>query len=112
MRQALVAHARHHAAQKRGGDGLRVTFRDLDVAVEEPGIDLLALDDALNALSEVDEHLTRVMEMRYFGGFSLPEVAEFTGRSLASIKRDWAYARAWLYEHMTAVPAVSESYGG
>lgn len=101
MRQVLIAHARHHAAQKRDG-GLRVTFHDIDVAAPEPTLDLLALDEALTALADVDERYTRVMELRYFAGCSLPEIADLTGRSLATVKRDWAYARAWLYDHMSA----------
>jgi RNA polymerase sigma-70 factor (ECF subfamily) len=102
MRQVLIAHARQHAAQKRAGGGVRVTFHDLDVQTPEPSLDLLMLDDALNALARVDERFTRVMELRYFAGRSLPEIAELTGRSLATVKRDWAYARAWLYEYMSA----------
>ena len=101
MRQVLTAHARHHAAQKRDG-GVRVTFHDIDVAAPEPALDLLALDEALTALAGVDERYTRVMELRYFAGCSLPEIAELTGRSLATVKRDWAYARAWLYDYMSA----------
>lgn len=101
MRQVLIAHARHHAAQKRDG-GERVTFHDIDVAAPEPSLDLLALDGALTALADVDERYSRVMELRYFAGFNLPEIAELTGRSLATVKRDWAYARAWLYDHMSA----------
>lgn len=101
MRQVLIAHARHHAARKRDG-GVRVTFHDLDVAAPEPALDLLALDTALTALAAVDERYSRVMELRYFAGCSLPEIADLTGHSLATVKRDWAYARAWLYDHMSA----------
>jgi len=102
MRQVLVAEARRRSAQKRAGDAVRVTFTDLAVHSEEPQLDLLALDEALNALREVDERFTSVLELRYFGGFSLEETARVTGRSLATVKRDWAYARAWLYERMNA----------
>lgn len=101
MRQVLMAHARHHAAQKRDG-GVRVTFHDIDVAAPEPALDLLALDEALIALARVDERYARVMELRYFAGCSVPEIAELTGRSVATVKRDWAYARAWLYDYMSA----------
>ena len=102
MRQVLIAHARQRAAQKRAGGAVRVTFEDLDVQTPEPLLDILALDEALNALARVDERFTRVMELRYFGGCSLEEIAELTGRSLATVKRDWSYARAWLYDYMTA----------
>lgn len=102
MRQVLIAYARERAAQKRAGGAVRVTFEDLAVQTPEPRIDLLALDDALNALARVDERFTRIMELRYFAGYTLPEIAELSGRSLASVKRDWAYARAWLYDYMSA----------
>jgi RNA polymerase sigma factor (TIGR02999 family) len=101
MRQVLVAQARKKSALKRGGQALRVTFNDLDVQCADPQLDLLALDEALTALGRVDERFTRVMELRYFGGCTLEDVAELTGRSLATVKRDWTYARAWLYDYMT-----------
>jgi RNA polymerase sigma factor (TIGR02999 family) len=101
MRQVLIAHARQSAAAKRAGDAVRVTFHDLDVQAPEPHLDLMALDDALTALARVDERFARVMELRYFAGCSLPEIAELTGRSLATVKRDWAYARAWLHDYMS-----------
>src|SRR5262245_22166965 len=68
MRQVLIAQAREKAAQKRGGDVVRVTFQDLDVQAPEPRVDLLALDQALDALTRVDQRFTRVMELRYFAG--------------------------------------------
>ena len=102
MRQVLIAHARRSSAQKRAGDAVRVTFRDLDVQAPEPQLDVLALDDALTALARVDERFSRLIELRYFGGATLPEIAELTGRSLATVKRDWTYARAWLNDYMSA----------
>ena len=106
MRQVLIAHARQRAAEKRAGDHQRVTFRDLQVQTGEPDVDVFSLDEALESLARVDERLARVMEMRYFGGHTLNEIAELEGRSLATVKRDWVYARAWLYDHMTASPAA------
>jgi RNA polymerase sigma factor (TIGR02999 family) len=102
MRQVLVAEARRRSTQKRAGEAVRVTFTDLAVPAEEPHLDLLALDEALDALGQVDERFTSVLELRYFGGFSLEETAQVTGCSPATVKRDWAYARAWLYERMNA----------
>jgi len=101
MRQVLIAEATRRSAQKRAGGATRVTFRDLDVATEAPEVDLLALEEAMTALARVDERFTRVVELRYFAGCSLAEIAEITGRSLATVKRDWAYARAWLFDRMT-----------
>ena len=102
MRQVLIAHARSHAAQKRDGGFVRVTFYDLAVEAPEPQLDLLALDEALEALERVEPRFTRVMELRYFAGCTLEEIAELTGRSLSTVRRDWTFARAWLYERMTA----------
>lgn len=100
MRQVLMAHARQRAAQKRAGGAVRVTFSDLDVQTPEPSLDLFALDEALTALASHGERFAQVVEFRYFAGCSVPEIAEITGRSLATVKRDWAYARAWLHERM------------
>jgi RNA polymerase sigma-70 factor, ECF subfamily len=102
MRQVLVAQARRKSAVKRAGHAVRVTFHELNVQSPEPQVDLLALDAALTALAEVDERYARVMELRYFAGCGLEEIATLTGRSLATVKRDWAYARAWLYDYMKA----------
>src|SRR5687767_7092145 len=100
MRQVLVAQARRKSAVKRAGQAIRITFHELQIQSPEPQVDLLALDDALTALAQVDERYARVMELRYFAGCGLEEIGTLTGRSLASVKRDWAYARAWLYDYM------------
>jgi RNA polymerase sigma factor (TIGR02999 family) len=106
MRQVLVEYARRKSARKRAGGAHRVTFDDLEVYAAEPQLDLFALDEALTALARVDERFTRVMELRYFGGFGLEEIADLTGRSLATVKRDWSYARAWLNDYMSAAEAA------
>jgi RNA polymerase sigma factor (TIGR02999 family) len=100
MRQVLVAQARRKSAVKRAGQAVRVTFHELNIQSPEPQVDLLVLDAALTALAQVDERYSRVMELRYFAGCGMEEIGELTGRSLASVKRDWAYARAWLYDYM------------
>jgi RNA polymerase sigma factor (TIGR02999 family) len=102
MRQVLIGEATRRSAQKREGGLTRVTFRDLNVTAETPEVDLLALEEALTALGQIDDRFTKIIELRYFAGCSLNEIADLTGRSLASVKRDWAYARAWLFERMTA----------
>jgi len=102
MRQVLVEHARRKSARKRAGGAVRVTFEDLEVHSAEPQSDLFALDEALTALARVDDRFTRVLELRYFGGFRLEEIADLTGRSLATVKRDWSYARAWLNDYMSS----------
>lgn len=100
MRQVLCEEARRRSTRKRAGGIKRVTLQDLAVQAPDPSLDLLALDQALTALAEVGERYTRFIELRYFAGCSLEEIAELTGYSLATVKRDWAYARAWLYQHM------------
>jgi RNA polymerase sigma factor (TIGR02999 family) len=100
MRQVLVEYARRKSALKRAGGALRVTLDDFAAASASPQFTLFALDEALTALGRVDERYARVMELRYFGGFGLEEIAELTGRSLATVKRDWSYARAWLNDRM------------
>ena len=102
MRQVLVAQARRRSAVKRAGHAVRVTFDELHVQSPEPHVDLLALDTALTALAAIEERYARVMELRYFAGCGMEEIGELTGRSLASVKRDWTYARAWLYDYMKA----------
>jgi len=102
MRQVLVEDARRRSSQKRAAGAKRVTLRDLDIKAEEPDVDLLALDEALAALADVDQHLARMVDLRYFAGCSLEEVAGLMGRSLAALKRDWTYARAWLFDRMSA----------
>ena len=101
MRCILVDHARRRRSLKRGGEARRVTFADLAIAAEEPNLDLLALDAALAALAKDEPRLAEVVDLRYFGGLSNAETAEVLGISLATVKRDWTYARAWLLERMS-----------
>jgi RNA polymerase sigma factor (TIGR02999 family) len=99
MRRILVDHARARGAGKRGGDARRVTIGHADgVAApsEAQGVDLLDLDDALQRLAALDADQARLVELRYFAGFSIEETAEMLGVSPATVKREWATARAWL----------------
>jgi RNA polymerase sigma factor (TIGR02999 family) len=100
MRRILVEHARRRLSHKRGGGLKRITFQDLDVRAEDLQFDLIALNEALTALGEVDQRLVRVVELRYFAGCSLEETAELLDLAPATVKRDWAYARAWLLERL------------
>ena len=101
MRQILVDHARVRGAQKRGGGRPRLTL-DSALAAAAGGneVELLALDDALTELSRIDEAQGRIVELRFFGGLSVPETAEALGISPATVKRDWAVARAWLFRRL------------
>ena len=100
MRQILVDHARARLAKKRDG-GCRVTLaEDLAVAAQPGEIDVLAVDEALNRLAGLDVQQARVVELRYFGGLSIRETSEALGVSEATVKRDWATARAWLHREI------------
>jgi len=97
MRQVLIDHARKKGAARRGGDRMQITLQEDSTPQEGPAaVDLLALDDALEALLELDERKGRVVELRYFAGLSLPEVADALGISLSTAESDWYMARAWL----------------
>lgn len=100
MRRILVEHARRKSAQKRGGEAHQTTFADLNVASEDPRLDLLALDEALTSLAGEDARLVEVVELRFFAGCSVEETAEILKVSTPTVKRDWAYARAWLYDYL------------
>lgn len=97
MRQILIERARARNAQKRGGELIRVTLGDAaGAAAEDQGIDVEALDAALTRLAELDPTHARLVELRYFGGLTIEETAEALSVSPATVKRDWALARAWL----------------
>jgi RNA polymerase sigma factor (TIGR02999 family) len=96
MRHVLIDMARKERNQKRGGPAVRIAFSEsLAVAVSEPDR-LLALHDALEALSVTDPRKTQVVEMRFFGGLSVVEIAEALGISPETVKRDWKFSKAWL----------------
>ena len=100
MRRILVDFARARRYQKRGGDAIRVTLVDGLELPEEPGRDLVALDDALEALGALDERKSRVIEMRFFGGLTVEETAEALHVSPETVKRDWKLAKAWLLREL------------
>ena len=99
MRRILVDFARAKRYQKRGGGAMPVTLVD-DVALSEPGRDLVALDDALEVLAKHDERKSRVIEMRFFGGLSVKETAEALHVSTDTVMRDWKMAKAWLLQEI------------
>jgi RNA polymerase sigma factor (TIGR02999 family) len=102
MRRVLVDVARAKGYQKRGGGAVRVTFDELALPPAEPGHDLVALDDALQAFALVDERKSKVIELRFFGGLSVEETAEVLDVSVDTVMRDWKLARAWLLRELTA----------
>ena len=99
MRRILVDHARRHGAGKRGASAARVPIESVDGLANEDRADfLLALDEALERLAAIDDRQARVVECRFFGGYSEEETAATLGIGLRTAKRDWAKARAWLFE--------------
>ena len=97
MRQILVQYARRRNAVKRDG-GYKLTLDDHAMAlVENRSVDLVALDDALNGLAELDPQQSRIVELRFFGGLSIEETSQVLGISRATVKRHWATARIWLH---------------
>lgn len=109
MRQILVQRARSRHAGKRGGDPQRITLDEsalADLPAAEPaGVDVLALDAALERLAALDPQQAKIVELRYFGGLTVEEVAEALDISPATVKRHWTIARAWLRKELgTAEP--------
>jgi len=100
MRHILLDHARERNRLKRGGGLKRVALDAALVVEEEPSLDLLALDEALERLAVVDARKAEVVELRYFGGMSVEEVAEHLHVSPTTVKRDWEVARTWLQEEL------------
>jgi RNA polymerase sigma factor (TIGR02999 family) len=101
MRRVLTDHARHRDRAKRGGDAVRVS---LSHALDKPMLvdaDVIALDDALKHLEQIDPRKSRMIEMRFFGGLSLEETAAALDVSVATVRRDWNLARAWLSRELS-----------
>ena len=99
MRQILVDYARSHAAAKRGAD-LRVELDAAMILPQERNAEVIALDEALKTLSQIDEQQGQIVEMRFFGGLSIEEIGEVLGISRSTVKREWNVAKAWLVREM------------
>jgi RNA polymerase sigma factor (TIGR02999 family) len=101
MRRILMDHARKHKAEKRGGEADKLPLEDEILVVSTDSSDqLLALDEALKTLSELDPQKAKIVELRYFGGLSIEETAEVMGVSVPTINRQWRMAKAWLYSQL------------
>ena len=105
MRHILVDHARNRRAAKRGGGVPRLALDPQMALPQTRDLDLLALDDALNRLAELDAQQSRLIELRFFGGLSIVETAATLNISAATVKREWATARAWLQREMRSKEA-------
>jgi RNA polymerase sigma factor (TIGR02999 family) len=100
MRRILVDRARRKQRVKRGGDMVRQSLHEAEIAAPEIKHDLLALDDALNQLAKEDRAKYELVKLRFFAGLTIEQVAEVLGISTSTADRHWAYARAWLYRRI------------
>ena len=98
MRRILVNHARDKRAEKRGGDANKVSLSMAVDSFQKEDLDVLALNEALEKLSEIDSRKARVVELKFFGGLTTNEIAEVLQISDATVEREWSFARAWLFD--------------
>ncbi len=102
MREVLIDYARTRNRAKRGGGLAPICIEDAGDLAAAPEVDLMALDEALNALERIDTQQRQIVEMRYFGALSIEETAQVLGISPATVKRDWRMARAWLHRELSS----------
>jgi RNA polymerase sigma-70 factor (ECF subfamily) len=102
MRQILMDHARSRKMQKRGGGAVKLSLDEALVVSDERAAELIALDDALAELAKIDSRQSQIVELRFFGGLTLEETAQFLNISSDTVTRDWKVAKAWLYREITS----------
>jgi len=101
MRRIMVDHARERRSLKRGGGALKVTLDEAALVTETRSDELLALDEALERLARQDARKSQIVELRYFGGLTSEETAEFLKLSQRTVEREWTMAKAWLYRELS-----------
>jgi RNA polymerase sigma-70 factor, ECF subfamily len=101
MRRILVDHARERHSLKRGGDALKVTLDEAALVTEARSEELLAVDEALDRLAAQDPRKSHIVELRYFGGLTVEETAEYLKLSQRTVEREWTMAKAWLYRALS-----------
>jgi RNA polymerase sigma factor (TIGR02999 family) len=106
MRQILVEYARSRSTAKRGANAPRLALDEATAVAQQTEVDVVALDRALQELSEMDAQQGRIVELRFFAGLTIEDTSEVLGISPATVKRDWTTARAWLYRAMTGEAQV------
>ncbi len=104
MRRIMVDHARERLALKRGGGAVRVTLDESAWVTASRSEELLALDEALESLAALDPRKSQIVELRYFGGLTAEETADFLDLSLRTVEREWTMAKAWLYRELSEKP--------
>lgn len=108
MRRILVNHAESKRAQKRGGGAEKITLDEVAVVFDNDVVDLIALDEVLGRLEKLDKLKSDVVELKFFGGLTIAEIAEVTKTSTGTVEREWAFARGWLYNALTERPTTHE----
>lgn len=111
MRRILLMHARQHHAAKRGGKAQKISLEEAVVFTRERSADLVALDELLTRLAELDPQQARIVELRFFAGLSIEETADLLAISSATVKRDWVMAKAWLAREMGAASSRESACG-
>ncbi|MET0650673.1 MAG: sigma-70 family RNA polymerase sigma factor [Pyrinomonadaceae bacterium] len=101
MRRVLIDHARTRATEKRGGGAVRLSIEDVQIPVEERAANFVAMDEALERLSQFNERGRKIVEMRFYAGMSEEEIAEVLGVSTRTVLRDWKAARVWLFRELS-----------
>lgn len=101
MRRILIDHARRRKRAKRGGGAARVSLGQATMMTPEPAFDFVAFDEALAELGRIDERKAKIVELRFFGGLSVDETAEFLKISAVTVMRDWKMAKAWLHKALS-----------
>lgn len=101
IRRVLVDEARHRNVLKRGGGAIRISLTEAENVIEERSDDVIALNDALDSLAALDERKSKVVELRYFGGLSVDETAEFLKVSRRTVLREWDFAKTWLFRELS-----------
>ena len=108
MRRILVDHARTKKRAKRGGSDIRVSFSEATLKAPDQDLDIVALDEALEHLAEIDEQQSKIVELRFFSGLTVEETAEVMGISAATVKRNWSMAKAWLHREISGAVEKNE----
>ncbi len=101
IRRVLIDYARGHRRAKRGGNAAKISLDDCPSLAINSNVDLLALDEALQSLAKINPRYAQTVEMRFFGGMTIAEIAQLQGVTKRTIDRDWEIARAWLYRELT-----------
>jgi RNA polymerase sigma-70 factor, ECF subfamily len=101
MRQILVDHARERNSIKRGGNQFKISLAEAANLGQDQASDIVALDDALKSLAEIDPRQSQIVELRFFGGLTIEETAEVLGVSHTTVERDWNFAKAWLHRELS-----------